>query len=448
MKDYQRRLVDYQESVRISQERSKGNVDFNSQAEGYKPPSVLSIFSVGLEYFLPNKIVTSRTGSVHLSNETGVTNPRSLLFGKIDLLFNVSFVISLIALIFMFSSITGEKEDGTLKLIISNPVPRWLILIAKIFGNYIILLIPFLLSILISMIILSTAGVVPILNSDVLFPFLIILLVSMIFILLMFIIGIFISTLTHRSITAIVIALFIWVILVLSIPKISPMIAEIIYPIESEQVFNLKKQLAKENLEKELAQKKGEIFDNILSRYNISGVSYPGRTDEEKKAMSEYDEAKKIFDEEYEKRIGEEMKKFEVEYINNCNIQDAIAGNLSRISPVSSYTYIVSEISSTGSLELENFRNNSQTYQNIVKENIYDKFTLNSYLRKGGMGVTSIDYAKGFDPRKAFIPQLRYQHYGLLDALKSVWVDILLLILFSILFFTLSYVRFNKYDVR
>ena len=60
--------------------------------------------------------------------------------------------------------------------------------------------------------------------------------------------------------------------------------------------------------------------------------------------MSEYDEAKKSIDAEYGKRIGEEMKKFEVEYLNNCNIQD-IAGNLSRISPVRLvYTYIVSEI--------------------------------------------------------------------------------------------------------
>ena len=116
--------------------------------------------------------------------------------------------------------------------------------------------------------------------------------------------------------------------------------------------------------------------------------------------MSEYDEAKKSIDAEYGKRIGEEMKKFEVEYLNNCNIQDAIAGNLSRISPVSSYTYIVSEISSTGSLELENFSNNSQTYQNIVKENIYDKFILKQYLHKEGSGTTSIDWAKGFIQEK------------------------------------------------
>ncbi len=63
MKEYEQRLADYQEAVRLYQQRSEGNIPWDFQAEGYRPPSVLSIFSVGLEYFFPNKIVTSRGGA-------------------------------------------------------------------------------------------------------------------------------------------------------------------------------------------------------------------------------------------------------------------------------------------------------------------------------------------------------------------------------------------------
>ncbi|MFQ6116413.1 MAG: ABC transporter permease subunit, partial [bacterium] len=466
LKDYQQRLADYQEAMRLYQARAEGNIEYNFQAEGYRPPSLLSIFSVGLEYFLPNKIVTSRGGDFRISNEAGVNNPQSLLFGKIDLLFNVSFVISLLVLIFTFNAISGEKEDGTIRLIMSNPVPRWQILVGKIVGNYTVLMIPFILSLLISLIILSTSGYFPVFTSKILLPFMVMLFVTLLFLLTMFHLGIFISSLTHRSSTSLVIALFAWTVFVLSLPKISPMMAEILYPVESQQVLNLRKTLTRENILKQFDKERRELYEKVLTDFGLtfqSAIGIKGPLSEEERkvfglsseevdkllqANAKYEKLLQPIEEKYNERTSIEIKKLENDYNHRRNLQAAIAVNLSRVSPVSCFSYIVAEIAGTGVMEMNNFQRNANRFQNEVKENIYEKFIVHRYGRASGSEAWTMDYAEGFDPKTASVPHLNYRQITLSDAFQAEWIDILLLFLFNLLLFAASQVSSLKYDVR
>ena len=83
------------------------------------------------------------TGTVQISNEFTIDNPLVQLYGNIDYLFIVSFVLSIFAFIFTFSGITGEKESGTLRLIVANNVSRSNVLVSKIAGPYMVFLAPF-----------------------------------------------------------------------------------------------------------------------------------------------------------------------------------------------------------------------------------------------------------------------------------------------------------------
>jgi ABC-type transport system involved in multi-copper enzyme maturation permease subunit len=449
LKEYEKRLADYQESVRLYQERSKGNIGSEFHAEGYRPPSLLSVFSVGLEYFLPNKMTTARDGAVSSSNDQGIDNPQSLLFGKVDLLFNVSYVVSLLALIFTFSTITGEKEDGTFRLVMSNPIPRWQILAAKIIGNYIVLLVPLCLAIGLALVILGVSGTIPVFSSAVLPAFLVILLMTLLFVLAMFNLGILVSALTHRSITAIVTLLFIWAIFVLSMPKISPMIAEIIYPIESQQVFNIKKAMARDDVTKELKEKSGELYSDLGSRYGVPPGHYftHGETEGEKHFLAVYDSLRAILDAEYAQKLNTAMNRLDEEFDNKRRTQSSIAMNLSRLSPSSCYAYVVSEICATGTLEAYKFSENASRYQAEVKENLYDKYIIKVYGGKNG-SAWSTRTVPGFDESSTPVPQLTFRHASLDEALKAEWVDIFLLFVFNVVFFALSYVSFLRYDVR
>jgi ABC-type transport system involved in multi-copper enzyme maturation permease subunit len=449
LKEYEKRMTDYQESVRLYMERSEGNIESEFPAEGYRPPSVLSIFSVGLENYLPNKIVTSRDGNIHISNEQGINNPQSLLFGKVDLLFNVSYVISLLALIFSFNTITGEKEDGTLRLMMSNPVLRRKVLIAKIIGNYLVLLIPFFVSILISLIILGAIGIIPVFSTNVFSPFLIISVITLLFIMSMFNLGVLVSTLTHRTLTSITALLFIWAIIILSIPKVSPMIAGVIYPIKSQQVINTQKSMVREILRKELDDKSDEIYSELAPKYGIRPTYHfnRGRTDNENQFLVVYDSLKSILDKEYEGRISSEINKIEKEYYNQQKTQTSFAMNLSRLSPASCYAYIISEISATGTIEAYKVRENASRFQSQVKEDIYDKFIIKKYGGSHG-SATTLRYADGFDVSKVSIPQLNYQHTTITEALEAEWIDIVLLCLFNLILFAVCNMTFQRYDVR
>ena len=131
-KDYERRLTSYQAEHQMYRQRYGKDVRWDVEAQGFRPPSILSVFASGVDPFLPDKVITSRSGLLRIAKEPGTENPHSLLFGKADFLFNVAFVVSFAALIFTFNSISGEKEMGTLRLMIANSIPRSRILLSKI----------------------------------------------------------------------------------------------------------------------------------------------------------------------------------------------------------------------------------------------------------------------------------------------------------------------------
>ncbi len=163
--DYEQRLAAYQrehDTYRQHHGTPEPPVTGREEAQGFRPPSVLSIFASGLDPFLPDKVATSYTGLFRTLKEAGTGNPQSLLFGKADLLFNVTFIVSLVALIFTFNCISGERERGTLRLMIANAVPRSRILLSKIAGKYIALLVPFTISILIALLVLGGSTTVSI----------------------------------------------------------------------------------------------------------------------------------------------------------------------------------------------------------------------------------------------------------------------------------------------
>src|SRR4030042_5958348 len=95
-REYQQRRIEYQESVRLYTERTQGQVYSNMEAVGFRPPSLLSVLSLGLEPFLPSKVTTPPDGDFRAGKDVEVGNPDSLLFGKVDLLFNIGFIISLL----------------------------------------------------------------------------------------------------------------------------------------------------------------------------------------------------------------------------------------------------------------------------------------------------------------------------------------------------------------
>ena len=449
-KDYEKRLTDYRRTKEMylqSNTKRLKPFDFNLVMEGYRPPSPLSIFACGIEPFMPDKILTSRSGFFRTAKESSIDNPQSLLFGKVDLLFNIGFVMSLAALIFTFNSISGEKEIGTLRLVIANAVPRGQVLLGKVAGKYITLMIPFIVSVLIALIILNASPIVPVASSKVYPSFLVILIVSFLYILVMISLGILVSTLTHKSITSNVVALLFWVVFIIAIPKISPMVAEIIYPIESRNIIDIRKRVVKEDTIEELEERKLRLSDAAMLKFGLSGSGNTVFDFQDNpqgiKAQAWYDSEVAALVDRYEKRIANELWNIEQDYSNKVNIQMYITMNLSRISPASCYTYLICELSGTGLIEKNNFMENARRFQEKAWKAIYDKFEVETLGDRTSVGVTG-ELAKS----KVSPPEMDYLHTNLTEVLQAEWPDIFLLLLFNILFFVAAFIRFRRYDVR
>ncbi len=448
--DYEQRLANYSLEHQMYRQKYGTEVSSKVEVQGLRPPSVLSIFASGLEPYLPDKVITSRSGIFNTAKDVRAGDSPSLLFGRMDLLFNICYVVSLVALAFTFSSVSGERQEGTLGLILANSVSRSHILLSKIIGNYICLLIPFIMSLLVASIILELSQDISILWPQLYPAYLAILVVTLAFILTMVTLGVLISGMTQKPITSMTVSLFVWVILVLAIPKISPMLARIIYPAEGEQVVNFRKRVILDDLQETHRQKSTEIHDKyqhlpeksvldyfaVKGFYNRKAIPLPP----DLAGVAPLDAELTALNKETQAQINNLIGQIEQDHRNKMNIQNAIAMYISRISPVSCFAYLVSGLSNTGTREYDKFRENAQTFQDEVKKVVYDNYERRVW--KSGSQTTTLD-----DPPDS-VPDMHYRYANMAEILEAGSVDVFLSFGFTFLFFTLAFAVFNRYDVR
>ena len=108
---------------------------------------------------------------------------------------------------------------GTLRLVLTHPVSRGKILFAKYMSAMLCLLVPLLMSLLLVVILLMTSPIVS-LNIDDFFRIGGIVLSSIAYLSVFYFIGMLISVVTHRTSTALMLAMFVWVFLVLVYPNV------------------------------------------------------------------------------------------------------------------------------------------------------------------------------------------------------------------------------------
>ncbi|NLH77243.1 MAG: ABC transporter permease subunit [Acidobacteria bacterium] len=130
IEDYRSRFHSYEGAVRQYEDSRKTIGDIYSMgAKAFRPPSNLGFLSFGLEILIPNIAETqiegiSSQGTLESDNKLSPTEFYSYIHGPFDITFLVTMGLSFLAIIFSYASISGEKENGTLKLILSNSVFR------------------------------------------------------------------------------------------------------------------------------------------------------------------------------------------------------------------------------------------------------------------------------------------------------------------------------------
>ncbi|HLO59475.1 MAG TPA: ABC transporter permease [Bacteroidales bacterium] len=448
-KQYEREKEAYTEAKHIYEARSSGKSDANFIAEGYIPPSPLKIISEGLSESFPDKIMAYNNQTKELIKDYRIVNPVGSLFGKIDFLNISTVLLSLLVLVFVFNSIIGEKESGTLKLIISNPVPRWKIILSKIAGNYIVFFISFCLGILIGIVILLMTTSIPILSNKYIQSLLLIVLITSFFLFILFNLGIFLSIKSKNSGEAITSSLLFWVFITIIIPKVSPMIAQMIYPIESPSVVDKRISLKGDEINAEYNNSCKKLMHDILLDRGINEYNASPYSDDPniKSAFDEYNQKleginQHLYDRQ-KREIGTIVKEYEDKKLTQVNISKSI----SRLSPVSCYTYLVTDLTNTGIGEISNLESNARQFV-ISSQNDYYKEVCRNY-RQYHFEHGYYTGNGAIDMSKVKVPTLNeYIYPTFLSCLSANWIDIVIILFYTILFFALSVFSFIRYDVR
>ena len=141
--DYQQRLKNYNENVADNEtELRKVKVYRNITPTIYRQPSVLSVFSGGLEKQLGNSAKIKLDKIPEINAASAGDNPYLSIFSVFDASLIFKIVISVLALLVAYDVVSGEREQGTLKLIMAGTVSRSQILLGKLLAGLITLTVP------------------------------------------------------------------------------------------------------------------------------------------------------------------------------------------------------------------------------------------------------------------------------------------------------------------
>ena len=431
---YRQNLVDYQEAVKLANIEEKTmnpKMPLEPEIEVSKlilKPTPLSIFAKGLGDSLPSYLGMTRNGITQGPPAT-FSAPLSQLLGHLDFLFVVGTVFSLLALLFTFDAVAGEREAGTIRITLANSLPRDLLLWSKLIGGYLVFVVPFLVSFLFGLLLLVWQGF-PLGESDIFSRVLSLTLVSLLYIGVFFAIGTVISTYLDSAKTALIIAFTLWVFAVLITPRIGFLAAKVIAPTRTSQSIYMEKTAIRDDFNAALSEEKKKIVmetppDERGMRIIAGDV------------MNKVDEAMKPFEEEYRQKFQDHANKLDRDYKREIERQEQVGETLSRITPTSSLIYLATNLTQTGKRHRRNYFQAGERYYNELYRDLFSKIVDHASAR---MWNPATDIVNITQP-----PPLEITTLG--ETFRQSMVDVLLLCFFAVALTTVAFLKFFRLDI-
>lgn len=441
--DYAKRVRDYSEQVRLANEAA-GSLKMQDvmagtvSIKGFRRPAPLSVFTQGFESTLPQYYEFTQDG---FKPGESASDDESILSvqGKVDFVFLVQMVISLIALLFASDMVSGEKESGTLRAMLANRLPRDTLLAGKIGGGYLALWIPFILAFLLGAVVLILAAF-PLFGGGMATRVSIIFLATSLFILTYFTIGIAASSSSAKARTSVVAILIIWAVFQLIVPKLSDMVARLVYPVRTGTQVNLEKSLLAGSIKIETAKELGRQWDLIFG-----SLSLEARNNDQSPENKKWQALKAEIEQGANERKAQQLGAIDETYRQQKRRQQNLAVNLSLLSPSAAFARFIADVCGTGELERTKYIEAVAAHQRALDGALFSKVKRTLMIHPGGgttLGFTSqlVDFKT--------LPQFTITPASLGDVFRAGWKSLLSLALWLIAPFAFAYVKFITYDVR
>ena len=362
LREHPKRVQKYHEAVAAYQNRLKPYAEeslYRLAQKGpgdlYKKPSSLRFCAEGGETFLSDHVQGGYTRWKSSTLESfwtlsypsvtpNVGNVRPIVT-KVDWGFIIGYVLSLIALLFTFDAISGERERGTLRLTLANSIPRHTVLIGKFLGALISISIPFILAVLMNLLVISTSSDVH-LDAEAWGRLGIIFFIAVLYTCLFLALGILVSARVQRSAVSLVILLLIWVVFVVFMPSTLVSIAG--RSTSSGPTYDLWERSSKLHgeLRSDYYSRRREVPEGSTQRIEIDGA--------------------------YVTKDAEQHEQLHEERLNQRISEVNRARTITRVSPVTIVQNLLESFAGTGFERHRQFLENVQTYVREFRTFIVD----------------------------------------------------------------------------
>jgi ABC-type transport system involved in multi-copper enzyme maturation permease subunit len=441
-------------------------------SDALKSPEPLAIFSEGVSKKLGGVITVQRQEVPYRSFLYVEDNPFLAMFQSLDIVLIFKLVLSLLALLFAFDMFSGEKEQGTLAMMLSSSTSRAKVFIGKYMGGMLSLSASIFISFLFGLIILFLTPFMKI-TAELFIRIVLLYLVSILFVAAFFSIGALISSLTHRSATSLAVSLFVWVILIIILPNLGDYAAKRLKTVEPPRMVEAEIR----NLQNEFRTKIQRFAMKIRTPNLMINGSSDGITGQYEFAtatleMMEFYEKFLPYSEELRYEYAERIYDLRKVYVDKLINQSRFVNRITIFSPVRLYDSMTDILARTDAYSYLKYLEQARHYRNQILNNFEDRDVYNDYrftsLMERGEPVKfsdetvdeqeiqrrwqALNEQVNFSNRPPLnlddFPRFRYIPVGLSESLSRLipfFAGLISIVLFLML---ATYFCFVRYDVR
>ena len=448
---YPRRIAEYSQdthkAVESLKKKSSNLSELAVKGSGnlYKPPSPLTFIATGEDANLPKRVEGASSGGYGIGmttpdfrfnyswsanwwlqypQDTSRTNDSLPNFTELDWAFIIGLVMSFMAILFTYDAISGERETGTLSLLMSNSVSRATVLLAKFIGASLSITVPLIIGILLNLLIVNASNLVS-LDGGEWGRVGIIVVISSLYLSIFLWLGLFISSQFANSSSSLLTLLLIWIVFVVLIPNTMGVFASGFQQVSSRnEISRITK--AKE--------------DEIDNRHKAGDKLY--RTGSPSDKPPKIEVLRMWAD--YLNEHADAKSRLDDEHLNKQFAQVDFTQQITRLSPAAIYKYALQSMSGTGFARHKRFVQQARRYRKqfvdfIQSEDRGDNESPHVYLVKEGLSQKPVAFNS--------IPKFS-EKLTLGITFKEALLDLTLLVSLMLLLFMATVLAFMRTDVK
>lgn len=440
IQEYHHSVTQYETALQLNDRQLAGETSWwGIDSKVYREPDPMQVFVSGVDYDVGRLSDISTWNEVKLKNSSYSDDSLFAIFRFVDFTFIVQIVLSLFAILFTYDAINGERESGTLKLAMSNAVPRARYVLAKFVGAWLGLTIPVLIPVLLGVLVVLLIGLP--LDADSWAKLATFLGVSILYFTFFIALGIFVSALTRRSSVSFLILLVTWVSLVLIIPRAATMAAGQVVRVANVAEIDAKKD--RYSTDRWLAYRSARMQQRDQRESQMANMTEAERAVFRDANRQKWTEEEDALRQTTLEEIAEYSRKLDEDLNNQKAQMQAVAFTLSRFSPSSAYQIAAMNLAGTNIDVKTRYEQAMQDYRkafNTFVDAKRQEERMQNRRRFGGGQDEPLDLTE--------MPRFQSPEYTYQEAVAPSVLDMGLLSLYVLAAFAGAFVAFLRYDVR